>query len=62
MTTYRVLPLPDGVAQRYGWQVQANGRRVSKHTKKSAAKRTAREKAGAGDSVVLHRSDGTVIG
>jgi len=62
MATYRVLPLPDGVDQRYGWQVQKNGRRISKHTKKSAAKRKARQKAGMGDSVVLHRTDGTVQG
>jgi len=62
MATYRVTPLPDGVNQRYGWQVKKNGRRVSKHTKKSAAKRTARSKAGMGDNVVIHRTDGTVIG
>lgn len=59
MATYRVTPLPDGVSQRYGWQVQKNGSRVSKHTKKSAAKRTANEKAGQNDSVIVHRKDGT---
>lgn len=59
MATYRVTPLPDGVDQRYGWQVQKNGRRISKHLKKSAAKRKARQKAGSGDSVVVHRTDGT---
>lgn len=62
MATYRVMPLPDGVDQRYGWQVQKNGRRVSKHTKKSAATRKARSLAGAMDSVVKHRTDGTVQG
>jgi len=62
MATYRVTPLPDGVDQRYGWQVQKNGRRISKHTKKSAAKRKARQKAGANDSVVLHRMNGTAMG
>lgn len=61
MATYRVTPLPDGVDQRYGWQVQKNGSRVSKHTKKSAAKRAARNKAGPNDSVVIHRTDGTVM-
>lgn len=61
MTTYRVTPLPDGTDQRYGWQVQANGTRVSKHTKKSAAKREARRRADSADSVILHRTDGTVI-
>jgi len=62
MATYRITPLPDGTDQRYGWQVQKNGRRVSKHTKKSAAKRKARQKAGPNDSVVTHRLDGTVMG
>jgi len=62
MATYRVVPLPDGTSQAYGWQVKKNGRRVSKHYKKSGAKRKAREKAGANDSVVLHRADGTVMG
>jgi len=62
MATFRVVPLPDGVSQRYGWQVKKNGSRISKHTKKSAAKRTAQSEAGARDSVVLHRKDGTVQG
>lgn len=62
MATYRVTPLPDGVDQRYGWQVKKNGRRISKHHKKSAAKRKANRKAGSKDSVVLHRTDGTVMG
>jgi hypothetical protein len=62
MATYRVTPLPDGTSQAYGWQVQKNGRRVSKHYKKSAAKRKAREMANGPDSVVVHRTDGTVMG
>lgn len=62
MATYRVTPLPDDVDQRYGWQVKKNGRRVSTHYKKSGAKRAANSKAGANDSVVLHRTDGTVMG
>jgi hypothetical protein len=62
MATYRVIPLPDGVSQRYGWQVKKSGRRVSKHTKKSAAKRKARQKAGADDNVVVHRQNGQVMG
>lgn len=61
MARYDVTPLPDGTSQRYGWQVQKEGRRVSKHYKKSAAKREARRRAGPGDSVVLHRLDGTVM-
>jgi hypothetical protein len=62
MATYRVTPLPDGVDQRGSWQVKKNGRRVSTHLKKSAAKREARRKAGPSDSVVLHRTDGTQMG
>jgi len=62
MATYRVTPLPDGVSQRYGWQVQKNGRRISKHTKKTAAERTARSKSGPQDNLVIHRKDGTVMG
>jgi hypothetical protein len=62
MGTYRVTPLPDGVDQRYGWQVKKNGRRISQHYKKSGAKRRAEQEAGPNDSVVLHRTDGTVMG
>lgn len=62
MATYRVTPLPDGTSQAYGWQVQKNGRRVSKHHKKSGAKRKANSLAGANDSVVVHRANGTVMG
>lgn len=62
MAVYRVTPLPDSVDMRSNWQVQKNGRRLSSHTKKSAAKRRARREAGPGDSVVIHRTDGTVIG
>lgn len=62
MATYRVTPLPDGVDQAYGWQVKKDGRRVSRHYKKSAAKRAAKRQAGDRDSVVLHRMDGTVMG
>jgi len=62
MATYRVTPLPDTVDQRYGWQVKKNGRRISKHTKKSAAKRKAKAKGGRDDNIVIHRTDGTVMG
>lgn len=61
MATYRVTPLPDNVDQRYGWQVKENGRRVSTHYKKSGAKRKANRMAGKEDSVILHRTDGTVM-
>ena len=59
MATYRVTPLPDGTSQQYSWQVQKNGRRISKHRKKSAAKRKANQKAESNDSVLVHRMDGT---
>jgi len=62
MATYRVLPLPDGTSQRYGWQVKKGRMRVSKHTKKSAAKRRAKSEAGKMDNVIIHRLDGTVMG
>jgi len=62
MATYRVTPLPDGTDQRYGWQVQKNGSRVSKHHKKSGAKRKANREADMEDSIVVHRLDGTVMG
>jgi hypothetical protein len=61
MPTYRVLPLPDGESQAYGWQVTRNGRRVSEHYKKSGAKRKAQRAAGPADSVILHRKNGTVM-
>jgi hypothetical protein len=62
MATYRVTPLPDSVDQRYGWQVKKNGRRISTHYKKSGAVRKAKKKANRGDSVIKHRTDGTVMG
>lgn len=62
MAIYRIQPLPDGVTQRGSWQVLRNGVQVSAHTKKSAAKRSARRRAGSGDEVILHRTDGTVMG
>lgn len=62
MATYRVTPLPDGTTQRYGWQVQKNGTRISKHELKRAARREAEREADPTDSVVVHRKDGTVQG
>jgi len=61
MTSYRVVP-DDG-----GWKVVAsrNGARsnhstVSKHNKKSAAKRKARKLADAGDRLTVLRADGSI--
>jgi len=62
MAVYRVTPLNDDVDMRSNWQVKKDGRMKSKHTKKSAAKRKANRLADTEDSVVLHRTDGTVIG
>jgi len=62
MATIRVTPLPDGESLRGSWQVQKNGRQVSIHRKKTAAKRAARSKADRMDSLVFHRKDGTVMG
>jgi len=60
MVTVKVKPLPDGTSMRGNWQVVKSGRRVSKHTKKSAAKRRAYREASAGDKMVIMRLNGTV--
>lgn len=62
MTTYRVMPLPDGTDLRGSWQVKKGGRQISTHRKKSAAKRKAQRKAGEMDNVIVHRLNGTVQG
>ena len=55
-----VSPLKDNVDQRGSWQVTVNGRRKSAHTKKTAAKREARRVANIGDTIQIHRTDGSV--
>ena len=60
MATIRVQPLPDGTSMRGNWQVKKSGRRVSKHLKKSAAKRRARREAMDGDELVIHRTNGSI--
>jgi len=60
MATLRVQPLPDGVSMRGSWQVKKSGRRVSTHTKKSAAKRRAKRKANSGDNLYIHGVNGGV--
>lgn len=60
MTTYRVQPLPDGVSMQGNWQVKRNGSRQTTHTKKQSAENAARRKATVGDTIVLHRVDGSV--
>lgn len=61
MAIVQVTPLPDGVDQRSNWQVVKDGRRVSTHTKKSAAKRKARRIAGATDEVVISGTGGRFL-
>lgn len=60
MATVRVQPLPDGTSMRGSWQVKVSGRRVSTHVKKSAANRRANREASPGDTVYVHRTNGTV--
>ena len=54
MGTYRVKPAGNR------WLVTKSGRTVSRHNKKSRAKSSASSKASTGDSIVIHRSDGTI--
>lgn len=61
MATYRVTPLPDGIDQRYGWQVKKAGRRVSSHYKKSGALSRAKREASSSDSIVIHNLQGQVL-
>jgi hypothetical protein len=62
-TSYRVVPDSDGK----GWKVMAakgnsrNHSTVSKHRKKSAAKRKARRLADSGDRLVILRADGSIM-
>ena len=60
MATVKVKPLPDGTSMRGNWQVVKSGARVSKHTKKSAAKRRAYREASEGDKMIIIRLDGTI--
>jgi len=60
MATYTVLPLPDSTSMRGSWQVKKGNMRVSKHRKKSAAKRRAKREASMGDTIRIHRLNGTI--
>jgi len=60
MATIRVIPLPDGTDMRGNWQVQVGGQRVSRHLKQSAATDKAYTEADPGDTLFIHRTDGTV--
>lgn len=61
MATVRVVPLPDTVDMRGSWQVKKNGRRVSTHLKKSAAKDRAQREAAPGDLLVVHGTGGQIL-
>jgi len=45
---------------RGSWQVKKANMRVSKHRKKSAAKRRAKREASMGDTIRIHRLNGTI--
>lgn len=61
MALIQVTPLPDGVDQRYGWQVLVNGQQKSRHTKKSAATRKARRLAGPNDTLRISSTGGQFL-
>jgi len=58
--TKRYTVAPNAGAS-HNWEVQSNGRVVSKHRKKSAAKRKARKLADSGDRLVIQGQDGAII-
>lgn len=61
MAVVQVTPLPDGVDQRYGWQVVVNGVRKSRHTTKKAATRKARSLKGPDDQLVISGTNGRFL-
>lgn len=60
MATIRVKPLADGVDQRSSWSVTKNASTKSTHVKKTAASTRARTIASEGDTLIVHRTDGTI--
>jgi len=60
MATYSVLPRDDGHDFQGSWMIHVNGQMKSKHTTKAAAKNQARGYASDGDTLVIHRTDGTI--
>lgn len=61
MAEYRVTPLPDEVDQAYGWQVKKVGvGRKSTHFKQSTAIDKMYEAADSGDTLYIHRTNGTL--
>jgi len=60
MDKYTVLPADDGIDMRSNWMVHKNGKMKTTHTKKSAAKRSARQMASEGDTLQIRRTDGSI--
>jgi len=58
--TVRVLPRDDGQDFQGSWQVKVSGARKSNHTTKQAAKNAARGYASDGDTLIIHRQNGTI--
>lgn len=58
--TVSVRPRDDGHDFQESWMVHSQGQMKSNHTTKSAAKSAAREIANEGDTLVIHRTDGTI--
>jgi len=58
--TIRVIPRTDGADFQESWKVQVSGADKSNHTTKQAAKNTARGYASDGDTLIIHRTNGTV--
>lgn len=54
-TSYTVGPKP---GDRTGWKVEANGRVVSRHRKKSTALKRARELADRNDTITIQNRNG----
>jgi len=55
-----VLPRDDGHDFQNSWMVHVSGKMKSNHTTKQAAKNAARRYASDGDTLVIHRTDGTI--
>jgi len=60
MKTVSVLPRDDGHDFQGSWMVHVSGSMKSNHTTKQAAKNAARGYASDGDTLVIHRTDGTI--
>jgi len=58
--TVSVLPRDDGHDFQGSWMVHSAGQMKSNHTTKQAAKNAARGYASDGDTLVIHRTDGTI--